>query len=70
MAVDVGEAEAATLEGMGEAGVVDAELVENSGVEVVDVHGGRSFAVFGWFCYGIAIGIHDVVAVVVGRIRR
>ena len=37
VAVDVGEAVLAALEFVGEGGVVDAELVEDGGLEVVDV---------------------------------
>jgi len=36
---DVGEAEVAALEAVGEAGVVEAEEVEQCGVKVVDVNG-------------------------------
>jgi len=38
VAVDVGEAEITSLELVGELFVVDPELVENGGVEVVDVN--------------------------------
>ena len=37
MARDVGQAEVAALETVGEPGVVEAEEVEDRGVEVVDV---------------------------------
>lgn len=39
VAVDVGEAEMAALEFIGETEVIDAEAMENGGVEVVDIHG-------------------------------
>ena len=38
MAMDIGEAEVATLAAEGEAFVVDPELVKNGGVEIVDVN--------------------------------
>jgi hypothetical protein len=38
-AVDVGEAEVAALEAVGEAGVIEAEEMEEGGVEVVDADG-------------------------------
>ena len=39
LAEDVGEAVAATLKTVGEAFVIDAEQVQDGGVQVVDVHG-------------------------------
>ena len=38
VAGDVGEAEVAAAVGVGEAGVFEAELVQDCGVHVVDVH--------------------------------
>ena len=38
MAMDIGEAEVAALAAEGEPFVVDAELVKNGGVEIVDVN--------------------------------
>ena len=65
MAVDVCEAEAAALGGGGELGVVDVEVVQDGGVEVVDVDGtGSEFFLGG--IDRLAIGTQEVVAVVVG----
>ena len=65
VAVDVRKAEAAALGGGGEAGVIDAELVQDGGVEVMDVDGtGGEFFLGG--IDGLAIGTEDVVAVIVG----
>jgi len=36
---DIGEALVGTLEGVGEAGVIEAEQVEDGGVEIVDMYG-------------------------------
>ena len=65
MAVDVGETVLAALEFVGELGVVDPELVEEGGVEVMDVDG--FLVVLG----GVRINrgsvfVDDVVAEVIG----
>ena len=64
--MDVCQSEAAALEGVGEFGVVDAQLVEDGGVEVVDVDGFWSFAVFVGLNDWVAVFVENVVAVVVG----
>ncbi len=65
MAVDVGEAVLAALEFVGELGMIDTELVEKGGVEVVDVHG---FLVVlgGVGVDGGPVFIDDVVTEVIG----
>ena len=65
MAVDIRKAEATALGGVGELGMVDPELVEDGGVEVVNMDrtGGKFF--FGGID-GLAIGAEDVVAIIVG----
>ena len=47
MTVHVGEAEVAALVAVGKLGVVDAQLVQESGVEVMDVHGAQRPFVLG-----------------------
>ena len=65
MSVDVGEAVLAALEFIGELGVVDAELVKESRVKVVDVDG--LLVVFGGVGFdGCAVLVDEGVAEVIG----
>ena len=65
MSVDVGEAVLAALELVGEFGVVDAELVKEGGMEVVDVD--RFLVVLGGVGFdGGSVLVDEVVAEVIG----
>jgi hypothetical protein len=67
MAVHVGEAEITTLMAVREALVIDAEQMQDRGIEVVDMHGARRPFVFvGLGLHRCAIGVGDVVAVIIG----
>ena len=65
VAVDVGEAVLAALEFVGKFGVVDAELVKEGGMEVVNVD--RFLVVLGGMGFdGCSVFVDDVVAEGVG----
>ena len=67
VAVHVGEAEVAALVAVGEFAVIDPELVQDGGVEVMDVHCAWGPLVPGGLgLEHVAVGIGNVVAVVVG----
>lgn len=61
----IGEAESAALIFVGQRGVVDAHLVEDRGLEVVDVHGAFVIVVFVGIDH-IAIGVGEIVAIFIG----
>ena len=61
MTVHVGQAEVAALITIGEPPVIDAELVQDGGIEVMDVHGAGGPLVFiRLWLELIAVGIGDV----------
>ncbi len=65
IAVDVGEAEAATLELVAELGVVDPQLMEDGGLQVVNVDGVLVIVMFVGMHF-VAIGIDNLGAIFVG----
>ena len=67
MAVDIGEAEVASLVAVGELAMVNAQQVEDGGVEIVNMDASRGPMIFGRLREnGSAVGLDNVVAVVIG----
>ena len=67
MAVNVGEAEVAPLIAVGELTMVNAEQVKDCGIKVVNMNTSRSPVILGRLREdGRAVGLDDVIAVVVG----
>ena len=66
MAVHVGQAEVAALITIGEPPVIDTKLVQDGGVQIMNVHGAGGPLVFIRLRLElIAVGIGDVVAVII-----
>ena len=65
VAVYVGESEVATLIVVGELGVVDSKLIENCGLEIVNVDCARG-EIFDAWIDDLAVFIDDVVAKIIG----
>lgn len=62
--MDIRETEAAALGGVSEPGVIDAELVQYGGVEIMNVDGTRSKFFLRWID-GLAVGTQDIITVIV-----
>ena len=66
MAMDIRQPKVAALVAIGEFAVIDAELMQDGGVEVVDVHGAwRPLVPGGLRLEHVAIGIGNVIAVII-----